>query len=836
VKYNITIFLSVLGLALFLSSCNSTKFVPKDRLLLRKNTIELNGDKTNKEKLFPYIAQKPNSSVLNLPLALYIYGIGNKDYEQKWDNKILKYKDSSHFFTKVLSLKQTIGWANFNKDLNKWYFKNGEPPVLLDTKKTNKTLKNLRLYYIDQGFFKAKIDYTIDTLDVNKAKVTYQIATDKVFVIDTIKHQIASPIIDSLYKKNKKKSHIKQLKAYKRSDFELEADRLTNIFRNAGVYHFSKYSINFREIDSTTSNYKTNVLVDIGDRIVEEEDSLVNYPYEISTIKKVKVYTDYSYLRRNNYLKDSISYNGIDFFAYEKLAFKPNLLALSIFIKPGQVYSDKNNEITRQNLRDLNSFSSIRINYEELEGNQLIAHILLTPSKQYGIKLESELTHTNIKPLGISGRVSYSNNNTWNRNENLQIGVQGSFLNSTDIGGNAFFNAWEIGVDASYKIPRFLLPFNKENSFLRQFSSKTTFTLGTSLQKNIGLDKQRFTAIVEYDWKATSRTSHRIEVLNAQFIKNLNVNSFFNVYKSELTKLETIQLENTDYFPNEELTELNALYFINTALENELFQQDNVEAYLAVQNIQKRYNIITEDVLVPAITYQLTYNTQVNYKDSDFSYIRAQIASSGLLTSLFTKNTNTTDPKQLLGTNIAQYIKLDLEFRKHWSLNLKNVLAFRTNVGLAIPYGNSNSIPFSRSYFAGGPNDIRAWRIYDLGPGSEKSGLEFNVGNLKLLTNIEYRFDIISSFKGALFIDAGNIWDTTNSNLTGDSGKFTGLKSLEYIAIGSGFGIRYDFSFLVFRADLGFKTYEPYQPNGEKWFKNYNISNSVLNIGINYPF
>lgn len=835
-KYNITIFLSVLGFAWLLSSCNSTKFVPENKLLLTKNSIALNGDKANKDKLNPYITQKPNSKLLNLHIALGVYGMGNKDYEKKWDDKILKYKDSNHFFTKVLSLKQTVGWANFNKDLNKWYFKNGEAPVLLDTKKTKKSLKNLQLYYIDQGYFKAKIDYSIDTLDVKKAKVTYRIDTDKAFIIDSIKYQISSSIIDSLYKIHQTKSHIKEDKQFKRADFEQEADRLTKIFRNAGIYHFSKYSINFREIDSTSSNYRTNVLIDIADRIVEVEDSLVSYPYEIAKIKKVNIYTDYSYLKRNNFLKDSIAYEGLDFYTYEKVTYKPNLLALSIFIKPGQVYSDKNNEITRQNLRDLSSFSSIRINYEELADNQLIANILLTPSKKYGIKLEGEATHTNIKPLGVSGRISYSNNNALNRNEILQIGAQGSFLNSTDISENAFFNAWEIGIDISYKIPRFLLPFYKEKSFLRQFSSKTTFTLGTSLQKNIGLDKQRFTAIAEYDWKASSKISHKIEILNAQFIKNLNVNSFFDVYKSELTKLETIQSENPDYFPNEVLDENNALEFINTALESAEFQSINADDYLAVQNIQKRYSIITEDVLVPAITYQLTYNTQVNYKDSDFSYIKAQIASSGLLTSLFAKDNGSDEPKQVLGTNIAQYIKLDLEYRKHWSLNKNNVLAFRANFGLAIPYGNSISMPFSRSYFAGGPNDIRAWRIYDLGPGGENSGLEFNVGNLKFLSNLEYRFDIISSFKGALFVDAGNIWDTTNSDLTTDAAKFNGFKSLENIAIGSGFGIRYDFSFLVFRADLGFKTYEPYQPNGAKWFQHYNIKNSVLNIGINYPF
>ena len=163
-------------------------------------------------------------------------------------------------------------------------------------------------------------------------------------------------------------------------------------------------------------------------------------------------------------------------------------------------------------------------------------------------------------------------------------------------------------------------------------------------------------------------------------------------------------------------------------------------------------------------------------------------------------------------------------------------MAFRSFIGVAIPYGNSTTIPFSRSYFIGGPNDLRAWKIYDLGPGSTQSGLEFNVGNLKFISSLEYRFKIINSVKGAFFIDAGNIWDITNSSVTPPKARFNGIKSLKDIAIGSGFGIRYDLSFILLRLDLGFKTYEPYLSKEHKWFSNYNFNKTVYNFGISYPF
>lgn len=817
---------------IFISSCKSTKFVPENKFLLTKNQIVINNKKASNSTLYPYLIQKPNSK----SLGLFFYNLGNKDYEKKWDAKIIKFKDSNYFLTKLLSLKQMIGYANYKKDINRGLFKIGEKPIILDTLKIKKTLQNIKLYYIYEGFFKTKVAYKIKEVDTKKAKVIYQIDTDKAYFIDSIKYNIASPIIDSLYKLNKEGSFIKEKQQFKRSNFENEATRLTQIFRNAGVYHFSKYSINFKEIDSTNSSFKTNVLVEIADRIVEENDSLVSFPFQISKIKKIEVYTDYSYSARNKLVKDSVNYKGISYYAYHKINYIPRLLALSIFIKPGQNYSDINRDRTRQHLQDLAAFKSIRIKYKDIGNNQLIATLLLTPNKQYNFKLESEFTHNNSKPYAISGKLSYKNNNTFKRNEIFKLGLQGSFINVKENNlFTPFFNAWELGVDASYKIPRFLIPFYKNNSFLRKFTPNTTFLLGTSLQKNIGLDKQRFTTITAYNWETNKRASHTLELFNTQFIRNLNVGSFFKIYASEYRKLQTIKKDNPIYLTGD-LDKENAFQFLNEAFANVDFQNNNSEDYLKIKNIKKRYAIITEDVLVPTITYQLVYNTQSSFKDTDYSFVKAKFASSGLLTSSLSKNTNKEGVKQLFGINVAQYLKLDVEYRKHWDIGYNNVFAFRTSVGYALPYGNSNSIPFSRSYFAGGPNDIRAWKIYDLGPGGEDTGLEFNVGNFKLLTNIEYRFDIVSSFKGALFVDAGNIWDTTNSSLTSDKAKFNSIKSLQNIAIGTGVGLRYDFSFIVFRLDLGFKTYEPYKTSGAKWFQVSSLKKPTFNLGINYPF
>ncbi len=132
-------------------------------------------------------------------------------------------------------------------------------------------------------------------------------------------------------------------------------------------------------------------------------------------------------------------------------------------------------------------------------------------------------------------------------------------------------------------------------------------------------------------------------------------------------------------------------------------------------------------------------------------------------------------------------------------------------------------------------NDNRGWQAYELGPGSSGGVLDFNEANFKITLNNEYRFKLFGAFNGALFIDAGNIWNTLD-NITEPEETFTSLKDLQDIAISSGFGLRYDFGFFVFRLDIGFKTYDPSYPKESRWFTDYNFGNAVYNIGINYPF
>jgi outer membrane protein assembly factor BamA len=183
----------------------------------------------------------------------------------------------------------------------------------------------------------------------------------------------------------------------------------------------------------------------------------------------------------------------------------------------------------------------------------------------------------------------------------------------------------------------------------------------------------------------------------------------------------------------------------------------------------------------------------------------------------------------------SQFIKLETDFVKHWSVSENQVVAIRAFAGAAIPYGNADNIPFNRSFFGGGAYDNRAWEVYRLGPGSSDTGNEFNEANLKMSFNVEYRFDLLSAFKGALFVDAGNIWNVAD-NVDESARRFDGFRDLDELAVGTGFGLRYDFGLFLLRLDMGFKTHNPVLPKGSRWNWNYELKNANPTLGINYPF
>ncbi|HKJ47695.1 MAG TPA: BamA/TamA family outer membrane protein, partial [Christiangramia sp.] len=326
------------------------------------------------------------------------------------------------------------------------------------------------------------------------------------------------------------------------------------------------------------------------------------------------------------------------------------------------------------------------------------------------------------------------------------------------------------------------------------------------------------------------------------YVRNLNPENYFNVYQNSYEELNDIAQEsNFDLNdpPNLEIPD-EADEFIDYVISDDFPNTGlNLDDFFNVLDIYERKLRLTENNLIFATNYTYLWNTREGLYDQEFSRFRFKIETAGnvlsLLSGVFNYEQNDQGFDKIIGVAYSQYIKTEIDFIKHWDLGNDQIFAARAFGGIAIPYGNSNSIPITKTFFGGGPNDNRAWQAYDLGPGSSGSILEFNEANMKLAFNGEYRFGLIDEFKGALFVDVGNIWNALD-NFDVPEYKFEGIEDLKELAVGSGFGLRYDFNFFVLRFDIGFKTHDPAQPIGKRWFRDYNFSNAVYNVGINYPF
>lgn len=828
-------------LILIFSACNSTKHVAEKEHMLTQNYIYVDSVRNKSAELQKYLLQKPNPRFLDLPFGLYFHNFGDHDKPKtpsEWGKENPK---KYNFIKNIFSEKQSIAYANSFINLNNWFL-NYDKPVIISESKVKKTTDNLLAFYRNQGFFESKIVSKINRYDDKKATVDYFVSKGKPTLLDSVHIKIASPALDSIYKVSGIKSLLKTGDQYDDKTFRKEASNVVKLFKNSGIYNFSESALGFYvDVDSSRTDNKTNVDFLIAkDRFVENKNGdFIKRDFKVHKVTQINVVTDYSYTQKEGVYQDSISYNGIRFLAHKKLKYNPKYLAQSVFFTPGDVYKDTLRNLTRTHLKSLKNFKSTNISFNKINGkeDELRLDLFLAPIEKYTLGFETELTHSNIREIGTSAKFSLTNRNAFRGAELLKFSFLGSYFQANNGPG------WEIGADASLELPRFIAPFGLSKLVPKRMNPRTLFSLGSSFQKNIGLDRQTFTLLSDYKWQYNAKKTIQLEIFNTQYIQNLNVNRFFNIYTSEFSNLNTVAetydaINGTNFAPLSSDLNLQAtesLNFINRVVSNTTdFQTTNTDDYNTVLNIQNRYNIVTSDFLVPVIAYSYTYNNQLDFKDNNFTFFKARVANSGNILGFLSDNYNSNNKKTLFNIPLAQYFKIDLDYKKFWSVGYNSVFGFRTFLGGIITYDNSD-IPFTRSYFAGGSNDIRAWQTYELGPGSRNSGLEFNVGSLKFLTSAEYRFPLFGSLKGAMFLDAGNIWDISGSEFIDEESEFSGLESLKEIAIGSGVGIRYDLSFFVLRLDVGFKTYEPYL-EGNKWFKNYNFASAVYNIGINYPF
>jgi outer membrane protein assembly factor BamA len=835
-------------------SCNAVKRLDADQKLLVKNEIFSNGEQVKDSRIYSRLYQEPNTRILGFPLRLHFYNLARPNIDSILTKKYLLNEKKKENLINFLSKKQFERYLHSRVEFNQWIKRTGEAPVLVNKEEAKKSENRLKSWYWNNGWFNVETSYEIIPLEEKKkrAKVEYYVTPREPYVVDSIITEIASTALDSLYEINESDSKIKAGIQYNTLDFNEERDRLSQLFRNNGVYNFDQEYISF-DADTVDTNHKVNTTLIIKNQRNNIGDSITRVPFKIHDISKVNIFTDYAYSKRNQALSDSAQYEGYTLYSFDEMRYKPEAISDAVFIKPGNIYRDTDRTRTYNRLNALRVFKYPDIQYsldpEDSTGTDLVTNIFLTPLPKYSLGFDFDISQSNIQEFGIGFGGSFLIRNIFGGLENLEVSGRGSIASSTDAAAskdeNRFFDITEVGADMKLSLPRIFLPVDTEKIIPKYMSPFTNVSLGFSTQRNIGLDKQTFSGILNYIWKPSKKLSNSLDLLNIQYVRHLNTENYFNVYRNSFEELNNLaRLSNFEFndpaedpvlgIPSEANEFIN--YIVSENFPNTGLSREN---FFNVLDIHERKLRLTENNLIFASNFTYLWNTRESLYDKEFSRFRFKIETAGnalsLFSGIFNYEQNEQGNDKVIGVAYSQYAKTEVDFIKHWDLGKDRVFATRAFGGIAIPYGNSDNIPITKTFFAGGPNDNRAWQAYDLGPGSSGSILEFNEANFKLAFNAEYRFGLIDEFKGALFVDVGNIWNVLDSN-TADSFVFENLQDLKELAVGSGFGLRYDFNFFVLRFDIGFKTHDPARPLGERWFKDYNFTNAVYNVGINYPF
>ncbi len=838
----------IVTLLIILTACSTIKRVPDGDLLLLENNIIVDSLVPDDERVYNLPVQQPNQGIGWFPLPLHLYNLARPHRDSiylQWmqeNPKQLKRRNA------LLSKKQTMQLGESLVGFNQWLKRTGEAPVIIKEEAINTSKERLRQWYWNQGWFNTTVNASVIPAQRDKrGRVNYTVERGPAYFIDSLKQEISSPVLDSLYAASKSRSLITRGEQYFTPDITAERDRLYKLYRNNGVIHMEKEFIKF-EGDTVNTNQQANLTLIIQDREIDVADSTARIPFQRHKISQVNIIPDYP-REVDSIVPDTAYYRGYRVLRYNKRKYSNRVLTDAVFFEPGFIYRDLDRDRTYKRITELNSFLYPSITYIEdpadSTGNNLIANVLLASKKKYQLVYGTEASHSNIQTFGIGLNTSFLVRNVFQGSELLSLTFRGNIGASSNnsTGDSRFFDLQELGADASLIFPRLFFPFKTSKIIPKYMSPATNVSLGFVSQTNIGLDRQSVNGALSYRWQQSPIKSTRFDLINAQYVRNLDPQDFFNVFQSSYSSLNNIanELNITDPQYVDENNNLRVpdgtSSFINDGLNGLLGANDDQEE--TIRNIRERQDRLVQNNLIIASSYNWVRNNRQGIYDEDFSRFSVRLESAGnfiaAASNIVGADVNENGNRRVFGVEFSQYLKPEIEYVKHWEYNRKQVLAIKAFGGIAIPYGNSQDIPFIRSFFAGGPNDNRAWQAYELGPGSTGGLNDFNVANMKLAFNAEYRFPVIGAFKGALFADVGNIWNVADGE-TDPKAVFDEFQDLENLAIGSGFGVRYDFGFFVLRFDIGFKTYNPALSRDRRWFTEYNFANSVLNVGINYPF
>jgi len=700
----------ILGFIL-LQACSPTRRLTQDELWLVNNEILVDDQVSRDVALSGLLLQKPNTKlpVIGIPLGVLVHNLATPNPHERFEQWLTNNPKKAQRLERLISAKQLRAIDSAKINFNQWLKNTGSAPVVIDTSKSTRTLEQLKKLFYNQGYFNVNGRYSVlkDSSRNNRGSVRYDLTLNKPYTIGDLAYRIESPQLDSLFRVNLKASFIQSGQTYDLANFDNERARITLQMRNSGFYFFDQDYVTF-EADTNGLGRRVNVQYIIPNRRINKGDSVATTaPFKQYRINRVRIITDHSPQNQMLPFKDTTYYKGYELYSHEGGKYRSKALTNAIAIIPGSLYSDIDRTVTNTQINELRNFKYPTIHYkvdqEDTTGTGLISSIYLSPRKKYTFGIDLDAYTSTIQQFGVGFSTSFLIRNVFRGAENLEISARGSVGSSKDnaISDSQFFNTSDVGIDAKLSIPRLLFPINTQSIIPKYMAPTTAISAGLNSQQNIGLDRQNFNSIFSYRWRPSNTRSNTFDLLNLQYVRNLNAANYFNVYRASYQRLNDIALEVNYPFTSTDSSlsipeETNL--FLSSVQDPQAPWSFNPELTQEMNAIAQRKNRLTENNLILASNFSWQMDNRETVNDNSFTRFQWKAELAGSLLSGLSQLSGTTDTsgrREFFGVAFSQYAKLELDYIQHWDLGNQNVMAFRGFGGWALPFGNSSSIPFT---------------------------------------------------------------------------------------------------------------------------------------------
>ena len=852
-----------------LSGCLTSSQLRPNQYILTSQVVRGN-QAIPSDNLLSLIPQKPNRRLLALPITpqLWLYRLGQRRYDREKALSDLQAKTNEFDQQSQLSANQPQELKRLNRRYGRqlkrlrqkaeegnWVMRNlGEPPSYFSEKDAQANAVKMQKYLSDKGFFNAKTAYKLDTLRRSQVRVNYLINENAGFYLRNIIYEIADPRIDSLVRQSFDKSRLKTGDRFDFDNMSGERVRIETLLRDQGYYAFSRQYIRATDVDTVRRGNDRRAFdrlepgdttrrnVDVTLQIVNPVGQSAHPIYHIGDVEvRIAPGAESPSIADGTGL-DTVSREGITYLLGGR-DISTRLLNSKILLRQNQLYNQTNYRDTQRQLFLLNQFKFVNLNFTDTTNRQLRTLITATPLDKYEATAEGGVTvlyqGQGSNPGGFGSLIFRVRNmfgglETFETTVRYGLEAQTGFVTSAN-SSKSVYKSQELGISSSLIFPQILFPGRARFRFNRD-NPRTQVSLSFNNTFRPDFRRSLLRATMAYNWQPTPTKQFSF------FIADINlINANFD---TELGPLFKQQLDSLGKLGN-------------------------------------TIGLSFRRSFASGISFAYTYNTNTVGQNRRANFLRTVVESGGTTLNLFSEPKlnqffNTGDPTS--GLQYYKYLRFNVDFRHYIPIRSHTTLAFRVNTGLVYGYGSNRTAPYEKLFFAGGSNSIRAWLPRRLGPGAEypqpsptnPNGPAFNPdssranqflytfekpGDFLLEGSVELRGRLFrlgfADINGAFFIDAGNVWRLPYS--TGSSrGIFRFDSFIPQIAVGTGVGLRLDFSFFIIRFDGGIKVWDParryFSPTEGMVDKRFllpefslhQLSSGanplVVNFGIGYPF